>query len=420
MIEDQRNMDRKDILTRTSSPGSAPPNSIVPPNGESGGLTIPPPSKTPTSAGIAPPPHGAIPPNFRPFLTPPGASSTPPFPMWPLPGLFPGAHNLFGRHEERREVSPGPGQRERSKMSSGSSSDKEVPLPPLIPREAVTEQADNKPGYEKETENFEKSPRNYNEKMEGIAGYVPTQRLEWKRYKQYTRNDIMAAIEEVKKGKSALQVSKKFNIPSRTLYDKVKKMGITTGRQQQRKSMNNTNYNAYSAAFPSLNMMSGISNLHEGISQLDPYKSLMERMKDEERSEPKDAEEKETGPRKDLGPMPFSILPPHMLNMMERMKSEGGEREERESSPINLSSEREEKRMSEGSFAHSLSPGSTDLTTSPSNCPNSPPGARDSPDRQQIDIRAQFLADLRRLDARGRGGEGGASPDLELSQDNLP
>ena len=33
------------------------------------------------------------------------------------------------------------------------------------------------------------------------TGYVPTQRLEWKRYKQYTRNDIMAAIEEVKKGK---------------------------------------------------------------------------------------------------------------------------------------------------------------------------------------------------------------------------
>ena len=36
-----------------------------------------------------------------------------------------------------------------------------------------------------------------------IAGYVPNQRLEWKRYKQYTRNDIMAAIEEVKKGKSS-------------------------------------------------------------------------------------------------------------------------------------------------------------------------------------------------------------------------
>ncbi len=35
-----------------------------------------------------------------------------------------------------------------------------------------------------------------------IANYVPNQRLEWKRYKQYTRNDIMAAIEEVKKGNS--------------------------------------------------------------------------------------------------------------------------------------------------------------------------------------------------------------------------
>ena len=51
--------------------------------------------------------------------------------------------------------------------------------------------------------------------------------------------------------------------------------------------------------------------------------------------------------------------------------------------------------------------------------------ARDSPDRQQIDIRAQFLADLRRLDARGRGGEeaGASSPDTvtqDHSQDNLP
>ena len=35
-----------------------------------------------------------------------------------------------------------------------------------------------------------------------LANYVPNQRLEWKRYKQYTRNDIMAAIEEVKSGTS--------------------------------------------------------------------------------------------------------------------------------------------------------------------------------------------------------------------------
>ena len=40
----------------------------------------------------------------------------------------------------------------------------------------------------------------------GIANYVPSQRLEWKRYKQYTRSDIMAAIEEVKSGKVFLTV----------------------------------------------------------------------------------------------------------------------------------------------------------------------------------------------------------------------
>ena len=79
-----------------------------------------------------------------------------------------------------------------------------------------------KPGYEGQTKDpehgfhdprnpyhNEKSPKSMGyggqhgmDKLEGIAGYVPTQRLEWKRYKQYTRNDIMAAIEEVKTGRS--------------------------------------------------------------------------------------------------------------------------------------------------------------------------------------------------------------------------
>jgi hypothetical protein len=55
-----------------------------------------------------------------------------------------------------------------------------LPMPPgLLP---------NGPGQDKEGE--------------GIANYVPNQRLEWKRYKQYTRTDIMAAIEEVKKGEN--------------------------------------------------------------------------------------------------------------------------------------------------------------------------------------------------------------------------
>ena len=81
-----------------------------------------------------------------------------------------------------------------------------------------------------------------------------------------------------------MQVSKKFNIPSRTLYDKVKKMGITTGRQQQRKSMNNSNFN-YSAAFPGL-PLSGLSPMShmagagagQGAEQAladNPYKSCL-------------------------------------------------------------------------------------------------------------------------------------------------
>ena len=52
-------------------------------------------------------------------------------------------------------------------------------------------------------------------------------------------------------GISALQASKKYGIPSRTLYDKCKKMGITMGRQIQRKSLPN-----YPAQFPGL---SGVS-----------------------------------------------------------------------------------------------------------------------------------------------------------------
>ena len=143
-------------------------------------------------------------------------------------------------------------------------------------------------------------------------------------------------------------------------------MGITTGRQQQRKSMNNSNFN-YSAAFPGLNMMSPMSHLPENIPQLpeNPYKSLMERMKAEREDEDMrdgkdiDMDKPPSTVPKDLGPMPFSILPPHMLNMMERIKAEDKERaireedsirsDDRENSPINLSSERDpEKRMSEG------------------------------------------------------------------------
>ena len=142
---------------------------------------------------------------------------------------------------------------------------------------------------------------------------------------------------------------------------------------------------AYSAAFPSMNMMGPLHHLPDNMRDLpidNPYKNLMDKMRevrDDEDSrdtrEARDRDDLDMGsdqrPKpKDLGPMPFSILPPHMLNMMERIKRGEEmemEREEKDrmetSSPMNLSSEREEsKRMSEGSFPNeSPSPGSGDI-----------------------------------------------------------
>lgn len=92
------------------------------------------------------------------------------------------------------------------------------------------------------------SPQSYSNEMRavssGIAPYVPAQKPEWKRYKQYTREDILSAIEAVRNGMSALQAARKYSVPSRTLYDKVKKLGITTSRPFKRGS------NGSPACFP--------------------------------------------------------------------------------------------------------------------------------------------------------------------------
>ena len=47
---------------------------------------------------------------------------------------------------------------------------------------------------------------------------------EQKRYKNYTREDIQAAIEAVKRGMSANRAAVRYRVPSRTLYDKIKKL----------------------------------------------------------------------------------------------------------------------------------------------------------------------------------------------------
>ena len=147
-------------------------------------------------------------------------------------------------------------------------------------------------------------------------------------------------------------MSKKYNIPKRTLYDKLKKMGLTSGRQRQRKSMN--------TGLPGLPQMPHLTLVTR--IRKNPYKSLLHRMELESGSKDNNEEESvASGPRRDLGAKPFSILPPHLkLKMMERIQGEEKEklveeskRQEQEAeverSPINLGSTWNlEKRMSEG------------------------------------------------------------------------
>jgi len=56
---------------------------------------------------------------------------------------------------------------------------------------------------------------------------------EHKQYKKYSTDDLNNALEEVKNGASALQASKKYGVPSRTLYDKIKKNNISTNNPRR-------------------------------------------------------------------------------------------------------------------------------------------------------------------------------------------
>ena len=204
----------------------------------------------------------------------------PNFPMFPgIPGINPNiAAHFFreglirkeGQNGERehplhdKEGSPSPqGSGKRKKVASGSggsSSSKDSAIATIVTGANISREGNSETHppvdiSQLDQDKFNALPDAERESIlaqlppgiekSRLADYVPNQRLEWKRYKQYTRTDIMAAIEEVKKGMSALQAARKYGVPSRTLYDKVKKMGITTGRQVQRKSLPQ-----YQAAFP--------------------------------------------------------------------------------------------------------------------------------------------------------------------------
>ncbi|XP_060531456.1 uncharacterized protein LOC132705050 [Cylas formicarius] len=119
------------------------------------------------------------------------------------------------------------------------------------------------------------SPQSFSHDMRtcvasGIATYVPAQRQEYKRYKQYTRDEIMAAIDAVRNGMSALQAARKYKVPSRTLYDKVKKLGITTSRPFKRGSNGSSNCFPYGHGSPYGGHMSeGEENINNNSALLE-------------------------------------------------------------------------------------------------------------------------------------------------------
>ncbi|XP_071540261.1 uncharacterized protein [Panulirus ornatus] len=147
--------------------------------------------------------------------------------MMPLPGLL-SPHVPHLLPHEHRDLEP-----QYSVATKKELRDEDSPRPFDISRE---EDQDTKIKMESPLANGPLLPEfnpyhldpNGSSHYSNFVSYVPTPKPEWKRYKQYTKTDLMDAIEAVRNGMTALQASRKYKVPSRTLYDKIKKMGIST------------------------------------------------------------------------------------------------------------------------------------------------------------------------------------------------
>lgn len=210
----------------------------------------------------------------------------------------------------------------------------------------------------------------------------PNGKVEWKRYKQYTKDDILAAIEEVKAGMSALQASRKYGVPSRTLYDKVKKMGILTANmqkqlQQKTKSSDSTPQKQDSRDFSHLALL-GMQLPQVGLPTLPPLQPV-----------PPESQQTDSGAQ-----APPSFTSPFMLSMLEKIKANaatlGKPQPQLGETPLNLSAMLDNGHSkpngSEGSSGNSVSSEGESVTIKEENIAEEP----DS-------IRAQFFADLKRL-----------------------
>lgn len=124
------------------------------------------------------------------------------------------------------------------------------------------------------------------------------QKPEWKRYKQYTRQDLNDAIQAVKGGMSALQASRQYKVPSRTLYDKVKKMGIVGTRPMNRAIKRSPSNNGSPASFPY-----GISGTRTSPNALHSHSMVGDGENGDE------LEQRERGGRD----IPWNIMDPNIL-----------------------------------------------------------------------------------------------------------
>lgn len=156
-----------------------------------------------------------------------------------------------------------------------------------------------------------------------IANYVPTQKPEWKRYKQYTRNDIMSAIDAVRNGMSALQAARKYGVPSRTLYDKVKKLGITTSRPFRRSNGSNGAAFPYGISGAGSSMLLGMP----GEEENSPQGAMLEHGFLQHALELGGKIKMENSDREAMASLPSHGFLQRALEVEERMKSELGERE---------------------------------------------------------------------------------------------
>jgi len=201
----------------------------------------------------------------------------------------------------------------------------------------------------------------------------PNGKVEWKRYKQYTKDDILAAIEEVKNGMSALQASRKYGVPSRTLYDKVKKMGILTANmQKQLQQKKNTETPAKTDnggnGLNSLNNFSPISLLGMQLPQSTLPTSTVSPVNGDPRQQ--------------------ALTSPLLLSMIEKIKAAGMNKPTLGDAPLNLSAMLDNNGDLESGEEASRSGSEENMTIK-----QEPIG------EEQSDIRAQFFADLKRLNS---------------------